>query len=121
LKPSEVLFGADAKRHRGPSLKAVLRRNEGCRKALPQRRGYNAVSEPGITMTSTHAASASAVESSDVWQAVHHLGLCSWSEAELEALIARHRAGPLAFDRVAAEAVRLVRNLRREAAAGTFL
>jgi len=72
-------------------------------------------------MTSTNSCADCTIESRDIWQAVRNLGLYSRANVELEALIARHRGGPLRADRITAEAARHVRNLRRALAAGTFL
>jgi hypothetical protein len=71
-------------------------------------------------MTPTNAATLSETECSNVWQAARCLGLYGRDDVELEALIALHRTALLPADRWIIEAAHFVRDLRREAAAGTF-
>jgi hypothetical protein len=63
----------------------------------------------------------SETECGNVWQAARRFGLYGRDDVELEALIALHRTALLPADRRTIEAARFVRDLRREAAAGTFL
>jgi hypothetical protein len=62
-----------------------------------------------------------AIQISNVWEVARRLDLYGQADMELEALIARHRGSPKLVDGVAVEAARFIRNLRREAAAGSFL
>jgi len=70
-------------------------------------------------MTSDGTPAAHGIESRDIWTALRRLDLYSRPDAELEALIARHRGGPLPADRITAEAARHVRDLRRALAEQT--
>jgi hypothetical protein len=72
-------------------------------------------------MTSTHSCATRPIESSDIWQAVRRHCLYCRSDAELEALLARHQLDQTTVDRATAEAARHVRNLRRALAAGAAL
>jgi hypothetical protein len=69
-------------------------------------------------MTSAESSARHGVESRDVWAAVRRFGLYELRDNELDALIVRHRGGPLLADRVIVEASRHVRDLRRSLAAG---
>jgi hypothetical protein len=71
-------------------------------------------------MTPTNAATLSETECGNVWQTARRLGLYGRDDAELEALIASHRMASLSADWMTIEAAHFVRDLRREAAAGTF-
>lgn len=68
-------------------------------------------------MTSANAPMAG-IASSDIWKAARHLELYGRTDAELEALIARHREDALPADRVIAEAARYVRHLRHALSTG---
>jgi hypothetical protein len=68
-------------------------------------------------MTSANSPTAG-IASSDIWNTARHLDLYGRTDAELEALIARHRQAALPVDRVIAEAARYVRNLRHALANG---
>jgi hypothetical protein len=72
-------------------------------------------------VTPTNSATPSETERGNVWQIARRLGLYGRDDVELEALIALHRTATLPADRWTSEAARFVRDLRREAAVGTFL
>ena len=57
-------------------------------------------------------------ESRDIWAAVRRFSLYELADKELDALIVRHRDGPLMADRVIVEASRHVSHLRRSLASG---
>jgi hypothetical protein len=69
-------------------------------------------------MISAGSSARQGVESRDVWVAARRFSLYELADNELDALIVRHRGGPLMADRVIVEASRHVRDLRRSLASG---